>query len=78
MKPTIIVTDGERTQILYDGKVIECVEKIKFSHKSTKARKAKNYPEIELTFSKLPIVEGEFDGFKRFLQEVLQEKSPSK
>lgn len=77
MRPAIIVTDGERTKILYDGKVLECVEKIKFSHKSTKVGKAKNYPEIELTFGKLPIVEGEFDGFKRFLHEVLQEKSPS-
>ena len=77
IKPAIFVTNGKKTEILYDGKVLECVEKIKFSHKATKAGKARNCPEIKLTFDELPIVEGEFENFKRFLHDVLQEKSPS-
>lgn len=77
MKPAIIVTNGKKTEILYDGKVLACVEKIKFSHKGTKPGKARNCPEIKITFDKLPIVEGEFEEFRQFLNEVLQRKSPS-
>lgn len=77
MKPAIIVTNGKKTEILYDGKVIECVEKMKFSHKGTKPGKKMNYPEIKLTFDKLPVVEGEFESFRQFLYDVLQSKSPS-
>lgn len=53
------------------------MEKIKFSHKSTKVGKEINYPEVELTFDKFPIVEGEFESFRKFLNEVLQDKTPS-
>lgn len=77
MKSAVIVTNGKRTEILYDGNVLECVEKIKFLHKATKVGKEMNYPEVELAFDKLPIVEGEFEGFRQFLNEVLQDKTPS-